>query len=135
MRARLLLLTRLLLVKYLLLDVLVLKGTLSGIVRASMGGLLLRRERLGRHHLSSIGRSLSEVGSLSDCSLGDMVGRELLLSATVAVFGLVVRASLPLGHLSGWQLRGSIAQVRKEGLHLSYTDGVIHISSALFGRL
>jgi hypothetical protein len=135
MRARLLLLTRLLLVEYLLLDVLVLKGTLSSIVRASMGELLLRRGRLGRHHLSSIGRSLGEVGSLSNCSLGDMVGRELLLSATVAVFGLVVRASLPLGHLSRWRLRGSIAQVCKEGLHLGHTNGVIHISSALFGRL
>jgi hypothetical protein len=93
MRARLLLLTRLLLVKYLLLDVLVLKGTLSSIVRASMGELLLRGERLGRHHLSSIGRGLGKMGSLSGCSLGDMVGRKLLLSATVAVFGLVVGAS------------------------------------------
>jgi hypothetical protein len=134
MRAELLLLTRLLLVEYLLLDVLILKGTLSGIVRASMGELLLRRERLSRHHLASVGRSLGEVGSLSDGPLGDMIGRGQLLSATVAVFGLVVRASLPFGRLSRW-LCSSVAQVCKESLHLGHTDGVVHVSSALFGRL
>ena len=125
---------RLLLVEYLLLDVLILKGTLSGVIRASRGGLLLRRERLSRHHLASVGRSLGEVGSLSDGPLGDMIGRGHLLSATVAVFGLVVRASLPFGRLSRW-LCSSIAQVGKEGLHLGHTDGVVHVSSALFGRL
>ena len=127
--------TRLLLVEYLLLDMLVLKGTLGGIIRASMSELLLGGERLGRHHLSSIGRGVGKVGSLSGCSLGDMVGRRLLLSAAVAVFGLVVGASLPLGHLSRWRLRGSIAQISKEGLHLGHTNGVIHVSSALFGSL
>jgi hypothetical protein len=134
MRARLLLLTRLLLVEYLLLDVLILKGTLSSMVRANMGRLLLRRERLGRHHLSSVGRGLGEVGSLSDGSLGDMIGRGMLLSATIAVLGPVVRASLPFGHLSRW-LCSSIAQVCKESLHLGHTDGVVHVSGALFGRL
>ncbi len=127
--------TRLLLVEYLLLDMLVLKGTLGGIIRASMSELLLGGERLGGHHLSSIGRGVGKMGSLSGCSLGDMVGRRLLLSAAVAVFGLVVGANLPLGHLSRWRLRGNIAQISKEGLHLGHTDGVIHVSSALFGRL
>ena len=99
-----------------------------------MGRLLLRRERLGRHHLSSVGRGLGEVGSLSDGSLGDMIGRGMLLSATIAVLGLMVRASLPFDSLSG-RLYSSIPQVCQESLHLGHTDGVVHISGALFGRL
>jgi hypothetical protein len=134
MRAKLLLLTRLLLVEYLLLDVLILKGALSGIVRASRGGLLLRRERLGRRHLASISGGLGEVDGLSNGPLGDMIGRGQLLSATVAVLGPMVRASLPFGSLSG-RLYSIIPQVCQESLHLGHTDGVVRISSALFGRL
>ena len=74
MREGLLLLTRLLLVEYLLLDVLILKGALGGIIRASRDGLLLRREGLGRHHLASIGGGLGEVDGLSNGPLGDMIG-------------------------------------------------------------
>jgi hypothetical protein len=134
MRAELLLLTRLLLVEYLLLNVLILKGALNGIIRANRGELLLRRRRLGRRHLASIIGGLGEMDGLSDGSLGDMVGRGQLLSATVAVLGLVVRASLPFGSLSG-RLYSSIAQVCQKSLHLGHTDGVVRVSSALFGRL
>jgi hypothetical protein len=134
MRVELLLLARLLLVEYLLLNVLILKGALSSIVRACRDGLLLKRKRLGRRHLASIGRGLSEMEGLSDGPLGDMVGRGQLLSATVAVLGPMVGASLPFGSLSGW-LCSIVPQVCQECLHLGHTNGVIRISRALFSRL
>jgi hypothetical protein len=46
----------------------------------------------------------------------------------------MVGASLPFGSLSGW-LYSIIPQVCQESLHLGHTDGVVRISSALFGRL
>jgi hypothetical protein len=134
MRVELLLLTRLLLVEYLLVNVLILKGALGSIVRACRDGLLLKRKRLGSRHLASIGRGLGEVEGLSDGPLGDMVGRGQLLSATVAVLGPMVGASLPFGSLSGW-LCSIVPQVCQECLHLGHTNGVIRISRALFSRL
>ncbi len=71
---KLLALTRLLLVKYLLVDVLILKGALGSMIRASQDGLLLKRERLGRRHLASISGGLGEVEGLSNGPLGDMIG-------------------------------------------------------------
>ncbi len=100
MRVRLLMLARLLLIDYLLLDMLILEGGLGSIVRASRGGLLLK-ERLSRRHLASIVGRLGEVEGLSDSALWDMVGRGHLLPATVAVLGPVVGASFPFGSLSG----------------------------------
>ena len=97
---KLLMLTRLLLVEYLLVDVLILKGALGSIIRASRGGLLLMK-RLSRRHLASIVGRLGEVEGLSDRALRDMVGRGHLLPATVAVLGPVVGASFPFGSLSG----------------------------------
>jgi hypothetical protein len=134
MRVRLLMLTRLLLVEYLLLNMLILKGALGSIIGASRGGLLLMRNRLGSRHLASIIGGLGEVEGLSDCPLGDMVGRGQLLPATVAVLGPVVGASFPFGSLSGW-LCGIASQVCQERLHLSHTDGMVCISRALFGCL
>ena len=92
------------------------------------------RRRLSRRHLASIVGRLGEVEGLSDSSLGNMVGRGQLLSATVAVLGSVVGASFPFGGLSGW-LCGIGSQVCQEGLHLSHTDGMVCISRALFGCL
>ncbi len=91
-------------------------------------------KRLSRCRLASVVGRLGEVESLSDSSLGNMVGRGQLLSATVAVLGPVVGASFPFGGLSGW-LCGISSQVCQEGLHLSHTDGMVCISGALFGRL
>jgi hypothetical protein len=101
MRVRLLMLARLLLIDYLLLDMLILEGALGSIVRASRGGLLLMKERLSRRHLASIVGRLGEVEGLSDSALRDMVGRGHLLPATVAVLSPVVGASFPFGSLSG----------------------------------
>jgi hypothetical protein len=134
MRVRLLMLTRLLLIEYLLLNMLILKGALGSIIGASRGGLLLMRKRLGSRHLASIIGGLGEVEGLSDSPLGDMVGRGQLLPATVAVLGPVVGASFPFGSLSGW-LCGIASQVCQERLHLSHTDGMVCISRALFGCL
>ena len=133
MRVRLLMLTRLLLIEYLLVNMLILKGALGSIIRASRGGLLLK-ERLSRRHLASIVGRLGEVKGLSDSALRDMVGRGQLLPATVAVLGPVVGASFPFGSLSGW-LCGIASQVCQERLHLSHADGVVCISRALFGCL
>jgi hypothetical protein len=133
LRMKLLMLARLLLIDYLLLYVLILEGTLSSIVRATRGGLLLMKGLGGRQLASIVGR-LGEMEGLSDRALRDMVGRGYLLSATVAVLGPVVGASFPLGHLSG--LLCSIgSQACQERFHLSHADGMICISSALFGRL
>jgi hypothetical protein len=132
-RVRLLMLARLLLIDYLLLNMLILEGALGSIVRASRGGLLLVEKRLGRRHLASIVGRLSEVKGLSDSALGDMVGRRQLLPATVAVLGPVVGASFPFG-LSGW-LCGIGSQACQERLHLSHTDGMVCVSRALFGCL
>jgi hypothetical protein len=74
MRVKLLMLSRLLLVEYLLVDMLILEGALGGIIGASRGGLLLMRKRLGSRHLASIIGGLGEVYGLSDGPLGDMVG-------------------------------------------------------------
>jgi hypothetical protein len=134
MRMRLLMLARLLLIEYLLLDMLILEGALGSIVGASRGGLLLVRKRLSRRHLASIIGRLGEVEGLSDSSLRDMVGRGQLLSATVAVLGPVVGASFPFGSLSGW-LCGIGSQVCQERLHISHTDRMVCISRALFGCL
>jgi hypothetical protein len=134
MRVRLLMLTRLLLIEYLLVNMLILKGALGSIIGASRDGLLLMRRRLGSHHLASIIGGLGEVEGLSDGPLGDMVGRGQLLSATVAVLGSMVGASFPFGSLSGW-LCGIASQVCQERLHLSHADGVVCISRALFGCL
>ena len=67
-------LTRLLLIEYLLVDMLILKGALGSIIGASRDGLLLMRKRLGSRHLASIIGGLGEVYGLSDGPLGDMVG-------------------------------------------------------------
>ena len=67
-------LSRLLLVEYLLVDMLILEGTLGGIIGASQGRLLLMRKRLGSRHLASIIGGLGEVYGLSYGPLGDMVG-------------------------------------------------------------
>jgi hypothetical protein len=132
LRVKLLMLARLLLIDYLLLYILILKGTLSSMVRATHGGLLLM-ERLGGSHLASIVGRLSEMKGLSDAALRDMVGRGHL-SATVTVLGSVVGASFPFGSLSG--LLCSIgSQACQERLHLSHSDGMICISSALFSCL
>jgi hypothetical protein len=127
-------LSRLLLVEYLLLDMLILKGALGSITRASRGRLLLMWKGLGSRHLASIIRGLGEVEGLSNSPLGDMVGRGQLLPATVAVLGPVVGASFPFGSLSGW-LCDIAFQVCQERLHLSHTDGMVCISRALFGCL
>ncbi len=131
---RLLMLTRLLLVEYLLLDMLILKGALGSIARASRGRLLLVWKGLCGRHLASIVGGLGEVEGLSNSPLGDMVGRGQLLPATVAVLGPMVGASFPFGSLSGW-LCGIASQVCQERLHLSHTNGMIRISRALFGCL
>ncbi len=54
-------LTRLLLIEYLLVDMLILEGALGGIIGASRDGLLLMRKRLGSRHLASIIGGLGEV--------------------------------------------------------------------------
>jgi hypothetical protein len=134
MRVRLLMLARLLLIDYLLLDMLILEGALGSIVRASRGGLLLVKERMSRRHLAFIVGRLGEVKGLSDSALRDMVGRGQLLPATVAVLGPVVGASFPFGSLSGL-LCGIGSQACQERLHLSHTNGMVCISRALFGCL
>jgi hypothetical protein len=133
LRVRLLMLARLLLIDYLLLYILILEGALGSIVRASRGGLLLMK-RLSRHHLASIVGRLGEVKGLSDRALRNMVGRGHLLPAVVAVLGPVVGASFPFGSLS-WLLCGIGPQACQERLHLSHADGMICVSSALFGCL
>jgi hypothetical protein len=98
LRVRLLMLACLLLIDYLLLYILILESTLSSIVRATRGGLLLM-ERLGRSQLAPVVGRLSEMEGFSDRALRDMVGRGHLLVATV--LGPVVGASFTPGHLPG----------------------------------
>ncbi len=99
LRVRLLMLACLLLISYLLLYVLILESTLSSIVRATRGGLLLMRRLDGGDRLTSVVGLLSEVEGLSDRALRDMVGRGHLLVASI--LGPVVGASFPPGRLPG----------------------------------
>jgi hypothetical protein len=99
LRVRLLVLACLLLIGYLLLYILILESTLSSIVRATSGGLLLMKRLDSGNHLAPVVGRLSEVEGLSDRALRDMVGRGHLLAATV--LGTVVGASFPPGRLPG----------------------------------
>jgi hypothetical protein len=99
LRVRLLVLACLLLIGYLLLYILILESTLSSIVRATSGRLLLMERLSSRSQLAPIVGRLSEMEGLSDRALRDMVGRGHLLAATV--LGPVVGASFPLGRLPG----------------------------------
>jgi hypothetical protein len=99
LRVRLLVLACLLLICYLLLYILILESTLSSVVGATSGGLLLVERLGGGSQLASIVGRLSEMEGLSDGALRDMIGRGHLLAATV--FGPVVGASFPPGRLPG----------------------------------
>ncbi len=87
----------LLLIGYLLLNVLVLESSLSVVVRAARGGMLMRKRLDSRGSLTPIVDRLGKVEGLSNGALRDVVGRRpLLASSGSGVLGPVVGPLFPL---------------------------------------
>ncbi len=92
----------LLLIGYLLLDVLVLEGALSVIVRAARGGMLMMKRLDNGGSLTPIVDHLGKMEGLSNGALRDVVSRQpLLASSGSGVLGPVVRATFSPGCLPG----------------------------------
>jgi hypothetical protein len=125
------------LIGLLLLNILVLQGTLSGQIRGA-GGQVSRgwgrnmRERLDR--AASIGCRLHQVGGLADRCLGHAVGCGEKSGRGRPVFGLVARTSFTsVGGLLLW-CSGS-AKFLEKGSHFGLGDRVILVACALLGHL